>query len=172
MPISPKASFGLPIWQPDNIMAKIIPSLTDLAGNLTVVNGNSLLSAENIELIRANYEIIMKPVMEVYNVGKANGWAILPLLAGGGAIAIENDGFRATFADPAAAGRRFAVFHHLADERQADRGSEEQPAEPAAEDDEYTLPADVRVLLLELQRGVRPVLGYVQYLPDCHLSCL
>ena len=70
------------IWQPDNIMAKIIPSLTDLAGNLTVVNGNSLLSAENIELIRANYEIIMKPVMEVYNVGKANGWAILPLLAG------------------------------------------------------------------------------------------
>ena len=33
------------IWQPDNIMAKIIPSLTDLAGNLTVVNGNSLLSA-------------------------------------------------------------------------------------------------------------------------------
>lgn len=25
---------------------------------------------------------------------------LLPLLAGGGAIAIENDGFRATFADP------------------------------------------------------------------------
>lgn len=70
------------IWQPDNIMASIIPSLTELAGNLSVVNGNSILTEEIVTAVRANYEIIMKPVMEVYNTGVANGWAILPILAG------------------------------------------------------------------------------------------
>lgn len=70
------------IWQPDNIMASIIPSLTELAGNLSVVNGNELLTEEIVTAVRANYEIVMKPVMEMYNTGVANGWAILPILAG------------------------------------------------------------------------------------------
>ncbi|MGN1251234.1 MAG: YidC/Oxa1 family membrane protein insertase, partial [Candidatus Spyradocola sp.] len=32
------------IWQPDNILATIIPSLTSAAGNLSVVKGNALLT--------------------------------------------------------------------------------------------------------------------------------
>ena len=70
------------IWQPDNILASIIPSLTSAAGNLSVVNGNPLLTEDIINTVRVNYEVVMKPVMEVYNAGNANGWAILPILAG------------------------------------------------------------------------------------------
>lgn len=70
------------IWQPDNIMATVIPSLTEAAANLSTVAGNELLSADIIETVRANYAIVMQPVMEQYNVGVANGWAILPILAG------------------------------------------------------------------------------------------
>lgn len=70
------------IWQPDNIMASVIPSLSEAAANLSTVAGNELLSTDIIETVRANYAIVMQPVMEQYNVGVANGWAILPILAG------------------------------------------------------------------------------------------
>ena len=70
------------IWQPDNILATVIPSLTSAAGNLSVVKGNALLTEDIINTICVNYEVIMKPVMEIYNAGNANGWAILPILAG------------------------------------------------------------------------------------------
>lgn len=70
------------IWQPDNIMAAIIPSLSDLAGTLSTVKNSTILTAETVEMVRANYEIVMKPVMEMYNTGVANGWAILPIVAG------------------------------------------------------------------------------------------
>ena len=70
------------IWQPDNILASIIPSLTSAAGNLSVVKGNALLTEDIINTVRVNYDVVMKPVMEVYNAGNANGWAILPILAG------------------------------------------------------------------------------------------
>ncbi len=70
------------IWQPDNIMANIIPTLNEMAGNLVAVRGNALLSTEVLDVVRANYSIVMQPVMEQFNVGAANGWAILPILAG------------------------------------------------------------------------------------------
>lgn len=70
------------IWQPDNIIASVIPSLSDLAGTLASVKNNSILTAETVEMVRNNYEIVMRPVMEIYNNGYANGWAILPIVAG------------------------------------------------------------------------------------------
>ena len=70
------------IWQPDNIVASIIPSLSELAGTLSAVKNSTILTAETVEMVRNNYEIVMKPVMEIYNTGVANGWAILPILAG------------------------------------------------------------------------------------------
>ena len=70
------------IWQPDNIMANIIPSLSELAGNLAVVKNSTILTEETVALVKNNYEIVMKPLMEQYNTGVANGWAILPILAG------------------------------------------------------------------------------------------
>jgi YidC/Oxa1 family membrane protein insertase len=70
------------IWQPDNILANVIPTITDMAGNLATVKGNALLSQEVIDVVRANYSIVMQPLMEQFNVGMANGWAILPILAG------------------------------------------------------------------------------------------
>jgi len=70
------------IWQPDNIMAAVIPSLSDLTGTLSVVKNNAILTEETVEMVRNNYEIVMKPVLEMYNIGYANGWAILPIVAG------------------------------------------------------------------------------------------
>lgn len=70
------------IWQPDNIMASVIPSLSELAGTLSAVKNNAILTEETVEMVRNNYDIVMKPVMEAYNNGVANGWAILPIVAG------------------------------------------------------------------------------------------
>lgn len=70
------------IWQPDNISAGVIPTLAELAGNLSVVEGNPLLSSSVIEIVKANYNIVMLPIMEKFNTGFSNGWAILPVLAG------------------------------------------------------------------------------------------
>ena len=70
------------IWQPDNIMAAVIPSLSDLTGTLSAVKNNAILTEETVEMVRNNYEIVMKPVLEMYNTGYANGWAILPIIAG------------------------------------------------------------------------------------------
>ncbi|MDD3244463.1 MAG: YidC/Oxa1 family membrane protein insertase [Eubacteriales bacterium] len=70
------------IWQPDNIMATIIPQLTDIMGNISVVNGNELLSENIINIVKTNYDIVIQPLMDQFNQGVANGWAILPILAG------------------------------------------------------------------------------------------
>ena len=70
------------IWQPDNIMANVIPTLSEISVNLSAVSGNDLLNTDIINVIRANYDIVMRPILEQYNVGVSNGWAILPILAG------------------------------------------------------------------------------------------
>ena len=70
------------IWQPDNVMANVIPTLSEISVNLSAVSGNDLLNTDIINVIRANYDIVMRPILEQYNVGVSNGWAILPILAG------------------------------------------------------------------------------------------
>lgn len=70
------------IWQPDNISAAVIPNLQSIIGTISTVKKSAVLTPEVIETIKANYETVMKPVMEMYNTGVANGWAILPIFAG------------------------------------------------------------------------------------------
>ena len=70
------------IWQPDNIVASIIPSLSELTGTLSAVKNSTILTEEVVTMVRNNYDIVMKPMFEMYNTGVANGWAILPILAG------------------------------------------------------------------------------------------
>ena len=43
------------IWQPDNIMANVIPTLSEISVNLSAVSGNDLLNTDIINVIRANY---------------------------------------------------------------------------------------------------------------------
>ena len=69
------------IWQPDNIAATVIPLAQNIQA-LSVVNNNPLLSTEMITMVKTNYGIVMQPIIELYNVGVANGWAILPIVAG------------------------------------------------------------------------------------------
>ena len=45
------------IWQPDNIMANVIPTLSEISVNLSAVSGNDLLNTDIINVIRANYDI-------------------------------------------------------------------------------------------------------------------
>ncbi|MDR2515005.1 MAG: YidC/Oxa1 family membrane protein insertase [Christensenellaceae bacterium] len=69
------------IWQPDNIMAPIIP-LLETVQVIRPIAGNPIVTEANLALMAANYETVMKPLFDVYNTGTANGWAILPLAAG------------------------------------------------------------------------------------------
>jgi len=71
------------IWQPDNISAAVIPDLSTISGTISAVKNSAVLTSDVIATVKANYETVMKPMMELYNNGAANGWAILPLLAGG-----------------------------------------------------------------------------------------
>ncbi len=68
-------------WQPDNITAPVIPLVESLA-HLRPIAGNLIVTAENIELLKANYASVMQPVIDTYNTGVANGWALLPIIAG------------------------------------------------------------------------------------------
>lgn len=58
------------------------PHPDEISVNLSAVSGNDLLNTDIINVIRANYDIVMRPILEQYNVGVSNGWAILPILAG------------------------------------------------------------------------------------------
>ena len=71
------------IWQPDNISARVIPDLNAIIGTISTVKKSTVITPDIIATIKANYEVVMKPMMELYNTGVANGWAILPILAGG-----------------------------------------------------------------------------------------
>ena len=63
-------------------MANVIPTLSEISVNLSAVSGNDLLNTDIINVIRANYDIVMRPILEQYNVGVSNGWAMLPILGG------------------------------------------------------------------------------------------
>ncbi len=69
------------IWQPDNITASVIPLFQSVSA-IREIAGNPIVTAENIALMQANYETVMQPVIDKFNTGVANGWAILPILAG------------------------------------------------------------------------------------------
>lgn len=69
------------LWQPDNIMAMVIPDAA-MAMAIKPISGNAIVNEANLALLQANYETVMAPVMDIYNAGKANGWAILPIVAG------------------------------------------------------------------------------------------
>lgn len=72
------------IWQPDNVMANVIPTLSEISVNLSAVSGNDLLNTDIINVIRANYDIVMRPILEQYNVGcptagpSCRSWPALP----------------------------------------------------------------------------------------------
>lgn len=71
------------LWQPDNIVSPIIPSLDNVMGILSTVKNNPIATPEKIEYITANYETVMLPLMESAQYeGILNGWAILPVLSG------------------------------------------------------------------------------------------
>lgn len=68
------------IWQPDNIMATVIPTIDTI--RIAAVEGNAILSQANIDLMNVSYTTVMQPLMDIFNTGVANGWAILPLATG------------------------------------------------------------------------------------------
>ncbi len=69
------------IWQPDNITAPVIPVFQSVSA-IREIAGNPIVNAENLALMQANYETVMQPVIDAYDTGFANGWAILPIVAG------------------------------------------------------------------------------------------
>jgi YidC/Oxa1 family membrane protein insertase len=67
------------IWQPDNFLASIIPTLKNLA-QMSPIDSSSIVTAENLELMRSNYEQVMGGIIAQYS-SNANGWGILPVLS-------------------------------------------------------------------------------------------
>lgn len=69
------------IFQPDNITAPVIPAVDTVLAQLKNYT-SAVVTEENIALLTDNWATTMAPFVSQFE-GYANGWAILPLLAGG-----------------------------------------------------------------------------------------
>lgn len=70
------------IFQPDTITAPVFPELENLLVQLERAKNTNLVTPENLALLEAHYTTVMAPYVEQF-AGYANGWSILPILAGG-----------------------------------------------------------------------------------------
>jgi YidC/Oxa1 family membrane protein insertase len=68
------------VWQPDNIWDPVVPTM-QAVNALRPVVGSAYLTQAIIDGMKANYETVMAPIIERFT-GFANGWFILPILAG------------------------------------------------------------------------------------------
>ncbi len=69
------------IFQPDNITASVVPTVETVLAQLKNYTSN-VVTPENVALLEAHWSTTMAPFVSQWE-GYANGWAILPLLAGG-----------------------------------------------------------------------------------------